>query len=146
MQRVCCVCVRAHMCVLARLWVSGLAAWMAACHDHFTHVCVSARAHTDTHRHTHHHLHGRCMYTYTHTTIITITLCSRTHTHTHTCCSLMYRADHDYREAIKCYQNALRLDKENVQILRDLALLQVCVYVCKEEWSVPGKHATACAA
>ncbi|GFH18774.1 TPR_REGION domain-containing protein, partial [Haematococcus lacustris] len=32
---------------------------------------------------------------------------------------LMYRQDQDYKEAIKCYQNALRIDKENVQI-RDL--------------------------
>jgi peptide alpha-N-acetyltransferase len=28
-------------------------------------------------------------------------------------------------EAIKCYLNALRLDKDNAQILRDLAMLQV---------------------
>ena len=40
-------------------------------------------------------------------------------------CSLLYRHDHDYKEAIKCYLNALRLDKENVQIMRDLAALQV---------------------
>ena len=38
---------------------------------------------------------------------------------------LLYRADNNYDEAIKCYKNALRIDKENVQILRDLALLQV---------------------
>jgi tetratricopeptide (TPR) repeat protein len=38
---------------------------------------------------------------------------------------LLYRSDRNYREAIKCYQNALRLDKENSQILRDLSLLQV---------------------
>lgn len=38
---------------------------------------------------------------------------------------LLYRSDREYREAIKCYQNALRLDKENIQILRDLALLQI---------------------
>eukprot|EP00898_Chlorokybus_atmophyticus_P006405 jgi/Chlat1/6766/Chrsp50S06467 len=38
---------------------------------------------------------------------------------------LLYRSDRDYREAIKCYRNALRLDKENIQILRDLSLLQV---------------------
>lgn len=41
------------------------------------------------------------------------------------CCSLLYRADRNYIEAIKCYKNALRLDKENFQIMRDLALLQV---------------------
>ncbi|QDZ25913.1 acetyltransferase [Chloropicon primus] len=38
---------------------------------------------------------------------------------------LLYRSDHDYKEAIKCYLNALRLDKENIQILRDLSLLQI---------------------
>jgi hypothetical protein len=39
--------------------------------------------------------------------------------------SLLYRQDREYKEAIKCYLNALRIDKENIQILRDLALLQV---------------------
>ena len=38
---------------------------------------------------------------------------------------LLYRSDHEYREAIKCYMNALRIDKENIQILRDLSLLQI---------------------
>ncbi|KAG1664970.1 hypothetical protein FOA52_001982 [Chlamydomonas sp. UWO 241] len=38
---------------------------------------------------------------------------------------LLYRSDREYREAIKCYLNALRIDKENAQILRDLANLQV---------------------
>ncbi|KXZ45837.1 hypothetical protein GPECTOR_50g631 [Gonium pectorale] len=38
---------------------------------------------------------------------------------------LLYRQDREYKEAIKCYLNALRIDKENVQILRDLALLQI---------------------
>ena len=38
---------------------------------------------------------------------------------------LLYRSDHEYKEAIKCYLNALRLDKENIQILRDLSLLQI---------------------
>mmetsp|Transcript_31747 Transcript_31747/g.90154 ORF Transcript_31747/g.90154 Transcript_31747/m.90154 type:complete len:895 (+) Transcript_31747:199-2883(+) len=38
---------------------------------------------------------------------------------------LLYRSDRNYAEAIKCYVNALRMDKDNVQILRDLALLQV---------------------
>lgn len=27
---------------------------------------------------------------------------------------------------MKCYKNALRFDKENLQILRDLSQLQVC--------------------
>ena len=38
---------------------------------------------------------------------------------------LLYRSDHNYKEAIKCYLNALRLEKENLQILRDLSLLQI---------------------
>ena len=38
---------------------------------------------------------------------------------------LLYRGDRDYREAIKCYRNALRIDQDNMQILRDLSFLQV---------------------
>nr|CCA19584.1 Nterminal acetyltransferase A complex subunit nat1like protein putative [Albugo laibachii Nc14] len=38
---------------------------------------------------------------------------------------LLYRSDRNYNEAIKCYRNAIRLDPQNVQILRDLYLLQV---------------------
>ncbi|KAA8496104.1 N-terminal acetyltransferase A complex auxiliary subunit NAA15 [Porphyridium purpureum] len=38
---------------------------------------------------------------------------------------LLYRADRDYKEASKAYLQALRIDKDNMQILRDLALLQV---------------------
>lgn len=38
---------------------------------------------------------------------------------------LLQRADHKYDEAIKCYRNALKWDKDNIQILRDLSLLQV---------------------
>lgn len=38
---------------------------------------------------------------------------------------LLYRSERDYREAAKAYLNALRIDKDNQQILRDLALLQV---------------------
>ncbi|KTW25793.1 hypothetical protein T552_03406 [Pneumocystis carinii B80] len=37
---------------------------------------------------------------------------------------LLHRLDKNYNEAIKCYINALKYDKENLQILRDLALLQ----------------------
>ncbi|KAL0724454.1 hypothetical protein Bca4012_039053 [Brassica carinata] len=37
---------------------------------------------------------------------------------------LLYRSDREYREAIKCYRNALRIDPENLEILRDLSLLQ----------------------
>ncbi|CAI5743080.1 unnamed protein product [Hyaloperonospora brassicae] len=38
---------------------------------------------------------------------------------------LLYRSDRNYPEAIKCYRNAIRIDPENLQILRDLYLLQV---------------------
>lgn len=38
---------------------------------------------------------------------------------------LLYRSDHDYFQAARSYVNALRLDPDNKQILRDLALLQV---------------------
>ncbi|CAF0928928.1 unnamed protein product [Brachionus calyciflorus] len=38
---------------------------------------------------------------------------------------LLQRADRKYDEAIKCYRNALRWDPENLQILRDLSLLQI---------------------
>jgi len=38
---------------------------------------------------------------------------------------LLHRADRDYGEAIKCYKQALRIDQDNLQILRDLGLLQI---------------------
>ena len=38
---------------------------------------------------------------------------------------LMHRSDRNYPEAIKSYLQALRIDKENMNILRDLSLLQV---------------------
>ena len=38
---------------------------------------------------------------------------------------LLYRQDRDYPEAVKCYRQALRFDPENIQILRDLSLLQI---------------------
>ncbi|CAI5744760.1 unnamed protein product [Peronospora destructor] len=38
---------------------------------------------------------------------------------------LLYRSDRNYNEAIKCYRNAIRIDPKNLQILRDLYLLQV---------------------
>ena len=59
-------------------------------------------------------------------------------------CSLLYRGDRNYTEAIKCYKNALRLDKENFQIMRDLALLQVCALTLQPEyimWSLSCTHA-----
>jgi len=38
---------------------------------------------------------------------------------------LLQRSDHKYDEAIKCYRNALKWDRDNIQILRDLSLLQI---------------------
>ncbi|CAK0846487.1 unnamed protein product [Prorocentrum cordatum] len=38
---------------------------------------------------------------------------------------LLYRQDRDYFEAVRCYKQALRIDPENIQILRDLSLLQI---------------------
>lgn len=38
---------------------------------------------------------------------------------------LLYRSDREYEEAIKCYKNALRMDADNITVLRDLAQLQV---------------------
>ena len=46
----------------------------------------------------------------------------------HTCWhvyGLLYRSDSNYKEASKCYLNALRLDDNNQNILRDLSFLQV---------------------
>ena len=40
-------------------------------------------------------------------------------------CRLLHRSDRNYDEAIKCYKQALRIDKDNVNILKDLAQLQV---------------------
>lgn len=38
---------------------------------------------------------------------------------------LLYRSDREYAEAIKCYQQALKRDPKNFQIIRDLSILQV---------------------
>ena len=38
---------------------------------------------------------------------------------------LLQRSDKQYAEAIKAYRNALKWDKDNIQILRDLSLLQI---------------------
>lgn len=38
---------------------------------------------------------------------------------------LIYRSERNYNEAIKAYKQALRIDKDNLQILRDLSLLQI---------------------
>lgn len=50
--------------------------------------------------------------------------CLRSHVCWHVY-GLLYRADKNYDEAIKCYRNALRFDKDNGQILRELAVLQL---------------------
>lgn len=39
---------------------------------------------------------------------------------------MCWYAIRNYSEAIKCYLNALRIEADNLQILRDLSLLQVC--------------------
>jgi len=38
---------------------------------------------------------------------------------------LLYRQDREYQEAMKCYRFALKIDQDNLQILRDLSLLQI---------------------
>ena len=46
----------------------------------------------------------------------------------HVCCNvygLLYRSEREYRETIKCYRNALRIDPDNIEILCDLSHLQV---------------------
>ncbi|PPD98939.1 hypothetical protein GOBAR_DD04025 [Gossypium barbadense] len=53
---------------------------------------------------------------------------------------LLYRSDREYREAIKCYRNALRIDPDNIEILRDLSLLQEC----RSKSSAIKKNAIAC--
>ena len=37
---------------------------------------------------------------------------------------LVHRSDRNYREAVKCYKNAVRLDDKNQQILKDLSWMQ----------------------
>mmetsp|Transcript_72056 Transcript_72056/g.166940 ORF Transcript_72056/g.166940 Transcript_72056/m.166940 type:complete len:934 (-) Transcript_72056:402-3203(-) len=38
---------------------------------------------------------------------------------------LLHRQDKAYQEAVKCYRQALQFDSDNLQILRDLSLLQI---------------------
>lgn len=38
---------------------------------------------------------------------------------------LLHRSDRNYNEAIKAYKQALRIDTDNIQILRDLSMLQI---------------------
>lgn len=40
---------------------------------------------------------------------------------------LVHRSDANYKEAAKCYLNALKLDADNQNILRDLSWLQIQV-------------------
>ena len=48
---------------------------------------------------------------------------------------LLYRSDNKYADSIKCYLNALRIDSENQNILKDLSWLQiqVCMYFLKNK-------------
>lgn len=51
---------------------------------------------------------------------------------------LLHRSENNYKEASKCYLNALKIDTENQNILRDLSWLQVqvklvqCVTCCSQ--------------
>ena len=38
---------------------------------------------------------------------------------------LVHRTNKMYDEAVKCYRNALKWDKENIQIYRDLSIVQL---------------------
>ncbi len=51
-------------------------------------------------------------------------LCCRSHVCWHVF-GLLHRGDRNYNEAIKAYKQALRIDADNLQILRDLSLLQI---------------------
>ena len=42
---------------------------------------------------------------------------------------LLYRSDNNYKESIKCYLNALKIDSENQNILKDLSWLQIQVLI-----------------
>ena len=50
----------------------------------------------------------------------------------HTCWhvyGLIHKSDSNYKEASKCYLNALRIDPNNQNILRDLSWLQIQVTI-----------------
>jgi len=38
---------------------------------------------------------------------------------------MIYRSDRNYEEALKCYSNAIKFDKDNQNILKDMAVLQM---------------------
>jgi tetratricopeptide (TPR) repeat protein len=50
--------------------------------------------------------------------------CPRSHVCWHAF-GLLHRSDRNYNEAVKAYKGALRIDQQNVQILKDMALLQI---------------------
>ena len=79
---------------------------------------ILTHLHTPLHTplHTHTHLHTPL---HTHTTTT-----NRSHVCWHVY-GLLHRADRNYLEAIKAYKQALRIDQDNLQILRDLSLLQI---------------------
>ena len=58
------------------------------------------------------------------TSILSFLLTFRSHVCWHVY-GLLHRSDRNYNEAIKAYKQALRIDPENLQILRDLSLLQI---------------------
>ena len=39
--------------------------------------------------------------------------------------ALIHKSDRNYEEAIKCYRQACKIDKDNFQLLRDLSFLLV---------------------
>jgi peptide alpha-N-acetyltransferase len=60
--------------------------------------------------------------------IATVKLGLRNDMRSHVCWhvyGLIYRSERNYNEAIKAYKQALRIDTQNIQILKDLALLQI---------------------
>jgi tetratricopeptide (TPR) repeat protein len=42
---------------------------------------------------------------------------------------LVYKSDNNYKEASKCYLNAIRIDPSNQNIVRDLSWLQIQVVI-----------------
>jgi N-alpha-acetyltransferase 15/16, NatA auxiliary subunit len=38
---------------------------------------------------------------------------------------MLYRSDRNYEEGLKCYCNAIKFDKDNLNILKDMALMQI---------------------
>lgn len=65
----------------------------------------------------------------------------KNHVQSHVCWhvyGLLYRSDSNYKEACKCYMNALRINKDNQNILRDLSFLQIQVRLWPRYSSTPG--------